>query len=144
MSEQLANDPKNIMLLCDECHRLIDRVNPAKYDTPTLQTMRERSIQEVARILNALQYPEAVPLVILGNITGQPPQFSDRDAEEALWDSKLRASAGRTERILSFGGVQHDPHSVGYWDTAMRLTRSDLIRLQSHLNGNGTYFGAQS
>jgi hypothetical protein len=136
LSAHLADDPRNIMLLCDECHRLIDRVSPKKYDTKTLQEMRERSIQEVTRILDALQYPEAVPLVILGNITGQPPQFSERDAEEALWGSKLRASAGRTERILSFGGVHHDPHSSGYWDTAIRHLRLDLPRLQSYINGS--------
>jgi len=136
LSVLLADDPKNIMLLCDECHRLIDRVIPKKYDAKTLQEMRERNIQEVTRILNSLQYLEAVPLVILGNITGQPPQFSDRDAEEALWGSKLRASAGRTERILSFGGVHHDPHSAGYWDTAIRHLRLDLPRLQSYINGS--------
>jgi SMODS-associated and fused to various effectors sensor domain len=136
LSAHLADDPKNIMLLCDECHRLIDRVSPKKYDAQTLQKMRECSIQEVTRILDALQYPEAVPLVILGNITGQAPQFSDRDAEEALWGSKLRASAGRTERILSFQGVLHDPHSAGYWDAAIRHLRSELPRLQSYINGS--------
>lgn len=135
LSAELADDVTNVMLLCDECHRLVDRVNPGLYTTEKLREMRERSIAEVKRILSALQYPNVEPIAVLGNISGQFPQFSDHDAEEALWSSKLRSGGGRPERFLTLGGLQHDPHSSGYWGSAFLSLKQDLPRLQGLLNG---------
>lgn len=136
LSLKLANDPSNIMLLCDECHRLVDRVNPAKYTTEVLREMRERNIIEVQRLLSALQYEDVETLVVMGNISGQPPLFSMRHAEEALWGSKLRAAEGRPEWFFQGGGHQHDPHSADYWGSLFRTLKLDLPRMQSYLNGN--------
>ncbi|MFZ7320327.1 HNH endonuclease, partial [Comamonas jiangduensis] len=46
-SPQLANDPSNIMLMCDKCHRLIDRVAPKRYSAAYLNEMRQRNVDEV-------------------------------------------------------------------------------------------------
>lgn len=39
-SEKLANEPTNIMLLCDKCHRLIDKIAPNEYGIEHLRKMR--------------------------------------------------------------------------------------------------------
>ena len=80
------------MLMCDECHRLIDKVNPAKYTVEVLRKMREDYIAEVQRLLGNLQHKPAEVVAIIGNIAGQPPQFSIDDAQEALWGRKLRST----------------------------------------------------
>ncbi len=79
-SEALANDPTNIMLLCDKCHRLIDRIAPNDYDAEKLRAMRERNIREVKRLLDCLQLPDAQMVVIGGAIEGQPFIFNSKSS----------------------------------------------------------------
>lgn len=41
-SKDLAKDPDNVMLLCDGCHREIDREHPEKYPEERLRQMKQR------------------------------------------------------------------------------------------------------
>lgn len=134
-SKLLASEPSNFMLLCDECHRLIDKVNPAKYTVEVLRKMREASIDEVRRLLENLRYRSAVVIAIIGNVAGQPPQFSMDDAQEALWTSRLRASNGKPDWYFNQGGQHHDVHSPGYWLSLFQTMKTDLPRIQALLNG---------
>jgi hypothetical protein len=36
------DEPTNIMLLCDKCHRLIDKIEPHNYSVEILRDMREK------------------------------------------------------------------------------------------------------
>ncbi|MEG0590003.1 hypothetical protein, partial [Aurantimicrobium sp.] len=54
LSSQHTDKIDNIMLLCDECHRRIDRVDPDRFTVDVLRRMREDSIREVRRLLNSL------------------------------------------------------------------------------------------
>ncbi len=135
-STLLANDPDNFLLLCDECHRLIDRVDPDTYDEATLQNMRKSNIREVSQLLAALQYPEAQMLVIMSNITGQPSHFDDRDAEGALWTKKLRKGLGEPDRFCQNGFLIHNPHEPVYWESLFTSLRNDIPRLQGILSGS--------
>lgn len=134
-SRLLADNPTNFLLLCDECHRLIDKVAPGIYTTPVLRRMREESIAEVDRLLSALQHQAAEVIAIVGNIAGQPPQFSIRDAQEALWGRKLRTQSNSAKWFFYPGGQHHSPHQADYWPSLFRTMRMDLPRLQGLLNG---------
>lgn len=137
LSAQLADDPDNFLLLCDKCHRLIDKVDPDSYPPDMLQQMRTDSINEVQRLLDTLRYPEVERLYILGNITGQMPQISDRDANSALGKAKLRSSSKTADSAFSFGGAHHAPHDDAYWPTVFKTLQYDLPMFQSKLNGVG-------
>lgn len=134
-SRLLADNPTNFLLLCDECHRLIDKVAPGIYTTPVLRRMREESIAEVDRLLGALQHQAAEVIAIVGNIAGQPPQFSIRDAQEALWGRKLRTQSNSAKWFFYPGGQHHSPHQADYWPSLFRTMKMDLPRLQGLLNG---------
>lgn len=134
-SRLLADKPSNFLLLCDECHRLIDKVAPAIYTTPVLRHMREESIAEVDRLLGVLKHQSADVIAILGNIAGQPPQFSIRDAQEALWGRKLRTQNNTAKWFFYPGGQHHSPHQSDYWPSLFRTLKLDLPRLQGLLNG---------
>lgn len=134
-SRLLADKPSNFLLLCDECHRLIDKVAPAIYTTPVLRLMREESIAEVDRLLESLKHQAADVIAILGNIAGQPPQFSIQDAQEALWGRKLRTQNNSAKWFFYPGGQHHSPHQPDYWPSLFRTLKSDLPRLQGLLNG---------
>lgn len=137
LSAQLADDPDNFLLLCDKCHRLIDKVDPDSYPADMLQQMRTDSISEVRRLLDTLRYPEVERLYILGNITGQMPHISDRDANSALWKAKMRPAVKPIDSVFAFGGAHHAPHDDAYWPTVFKTLQYDLPMFQSKLNGVG-------
>lgn len=135
LSAQLADDPDNFLLLCDKCHRLVDKVDPDTYKEDVLQRMRADSIGRVNRLLRTLRYKEVERLYILGNITGQMPHISDRDADEALWNAKLRASTKDAESVFEFGRAHHSPHDDGYWLAVFKTLAYDVPTLQGRING---------
>lgn len=137
LSAQLADDTDNFLLLCDKCHRLVDKVDPDSYPADMLQKMRTDSINEVRRLLDTLRYPEIERLYILGNITGQMPYISDADAQTGLWKAKLRPSPKPADSTFAFGGAQHAPHDDAYWAAVFTTLKYDLPLFQSKLNGVG-------
>ena len=135
-SPLLANDPSNIMLMCDKCHRLIDRVAPARYDADCLNEMRQRNVDEVCRLLNTLRFPAAQMLVIGGNIEGQSFAFDERIAEEAMWLRNLRTGGTRAEWFARNGAHLGASNSDGYWLSLFQLLKNDRPRLAGLLDGS--------
>ena len=135
LSKLLASEISNFMLLCDECHRLIDKKDPAKYTVEVLRRMREDNIAEVQRLLGSLQHKPVEVIAILGNIAGQPPQFGMDDAHEALWGNGLRSSESKPARYFYPGGANHDVHSAAYWTSLFQQMKFDLPTIQTLLNG---------
>ena len=54
LSGRLADDPENIMLLCDKHHRLVDSIAKADYTAAALSAMRRRFCEEGTKLLDAL------------------------------------------------------------------------------------------
>ena len=54
LSHELADDPANILLLCETHHRLVDKVARADYPAHRLSAMRERFRKEAVSLLDAL------------------------------------------------------------------------------------------
>lgn len=136
-SEALANDPTNIMLLCDKCHRLIDRIAPNDYDAEKLRAMRERNIREVKRLLDCLQLPDAQMVVIGGAIEGQPFIFNSRAAEEAMWLKNMR-SPYHAEYFINNTSYFSASNNPSYWSNAFQLLKTiDIPRIKSFLQGTG-------
>lgn len=138
LSRQLASEPTNFLLLCDECHRLIDKIRPADYSVDMLRKMREASIAEIQRLLGTLQNPAAEVVAIVGNITAQMAQFTIDDAHEALWGVGLRSAQSMPQRYFDPGGLHHDVHAPEYWPSVFRLLRQDVPSLQTLLTGTRT------
>lgn len=135
LSGQRTDDIENIMLLCDECHRRVDREDPERFTVDLLRTMRQDSINEVRRLLDSLKYQKAIPLVIMGNVTAQSPRFIQRHAEEAMWTRKLRMHPRGSEHYFYNGGHLHDPHAPQYWGSLFESLRHDIPLLRKRLNG---------
>jgi hypothetical protein len=97
--------------------------------------MRTNSINNVKRLLGTLRYQAVDRMYVLGNITGQMPHISDRDADAALWNAKLRASSKPAESVFEFGRAHHRAHEDGYWSAVFTTLAYDLPALQGRLNG---------
>lgn len=135
-SPLLADDAENIMLLCDKCHRLIDRVAPAFYTTEKLRAMRARSVADVRRLLDGLQYPPAEPIMLIGNVTGQPHYYMKRNVEDAMLNAGLRPCRDTPEYFCFNGYALHNPHLASYWGSLFETLSTDVPRLKALLNGS--------
>ncbi len=146
LSHALAHDVNNYMLLCDECHRRIDREDPDRFTVDVLRKMRRDSLIEVERLLDSLTYKEAIPIAIMGNIAGQSPQVDWRDVEEGLWTRRLRMAPGHPYTFMENGWAPHDAHSEYYWNMLLHGMGAELPQLRKLLAtnpsapGNGKHF----
>ncbi|AOJ94810.1 hypothetical protein WK22_17605 [Burkholderia multivorans] len=144
LSEQLAESADNVMLLCDKCHRLIDRVSPEEYSVEKLKAMREANIAQVARLFSCLRYPASDMIVIGGNIAGQTAQFDQRRAEDAMRVMKLRPLDPRPHWFAYNGNEQGDGTAIHYWESLFdQLARTEIPLLQARLDGS-THGGARA
>lgn len=133
-SKVLANEVSNIMLLCDKCHRLIDRINPEAYSREILEEMRQRHVAEVKRLLDTLAYPNVQMLVIGGNIAGQNMRFDVKAAEEAMWARALRATPA-AHTFSQNAGFLWNTGTPNYWETLFESLKTEIPALRGLLNG---------
>ncbi|MCU4581181.1 SAVED domain-containing protein [Acinetobacter gyllenbergii] len=137
-SVKLADDPTNIMLLCDKCHRLIDKIAPHDYSEKMLREMREKNVNEVKRLLNCLAFPEADALVIGGKVEGQSFIFNSIDAEEAMWQKEIRNHA-QPQRILQNPDYFCASSNPTYWSNIFQLLKTeDFPFIKKLLNRAGS------
>ena len=142
-SHRLSADPTNFLLLCDACHRLVDRVAPGFYPTDMLQNIRSQSIGNVERILDSLKHKEVQPITILGTIAGQVPRVAPEDIDEALWPQGLRSGSLGLESLFHTSGEIHDPHTSLYWESISSVLPRTLTRLQDYLTGASRQGGSR-
>lgn len=134
-STRLADDPSNFLLLCDACHRLIDRISPSEYPTEKLHAIRDASIAEVSRLLDSLRYREVKPYAILGNLGNQVAYLSPVEAREALWNSKLRCSKDAPETLFQPGNHLYKDQTATYWGALFEKLRQEIPQVQRYING---------
>ncbi len=135
LSAQLVDEPSNIMLMCDRCHRLIDRVAPDSFPATRLQAMRAAHIAEANRLLDGLRFPSAQAVVIGGNITGQYSQFDAAAIEAAMREQKLRP---RGAPQAFFRNAAHMGNNVAphYWTSLFEQMGADVPAFRRFLNGD--------
>lgn len=129
-SHKLSKNIENYLVLCDECHRRIDRTDPRRFSVDVLRKMRESSIAEVARLLSTLQYREAIPIVLMGRVFDQAPHYDQREAEEGMWTRGLRLRPGHPHRFLENGWHLYDPHKPDYWIQLFASIKVELPELR--------------
>lgn len=88
-SHRLSADPENVMLMCDQHHRLIDRIDPDGYSVPVLRDMRREHAEIVRRSLDGLAFPRSKAIAVLGNVAGAWSQASEREIRQAMLDRDL-------------------------------------------------------
>jgi hypothetical protein len=138
-SAKLADDPDNILLLCDKCHRTIDRVESDNYSVDYLNAMRERSVAAVRRLLDTLAYPRARAISLIASITGQVhPPLTRAEMDGALWSRGTRADEKSPQALVSIPRQLPNPHDAAYWPVVMRGLRQSTVELRGALEGTSS------
>ena len=139
-SARLADDPENIMLLCDKCHRLVDKIAPGIYDEVRLRKMRIANIELTNRLLEGLRYPATVPILIGNNITGQNAMFDKTRIRQALLSCKMQPATDE-RRFFNKAGSIEQTGNPNDWAVALREVPDEVRRLRALLSGAGELSG---
>ena len=84
LSKALAKDPKNIMLLCPECHRYIDHEGKDKFTAEMLFEMKQRHEDRIARLTSLGEDLQAHATTYGSKIGSHNPDFSFPQIQDAL------------------------------------------------------------
>jgi hypothetical protein len=133
LSFQLSDDPENIMLMCDEHHRYIDRIAEPEYQAARLNTMRANHVRFVRRQLDALAYPRTQGVAFLGNVASIATAPSERDMHDAMLDQQL-APLSAIEYPLT-GFHRDDRLSTDFWRHLLREHELGITSLVRRFDG---------
>lgn len=117
----LVDKASNIMLLCDECHRLVDRVAVSDYPRAVLKRMREDYIKSATDCLNQLSYNSAPVAEFLWPVgTNHYGVPSPMEIQRCLSPLKIRWN-GKKHAIADKNSNSHDTKTRDFWNTVPRL-----------------------
>ncbi len=77
-SKELAKDPNNLILLCPECHRLIDQEGKDKYTVEILTSMKQAHEDRIWRV-TGIQPEKKSLVVVYGPKIGKDTPFFQKD-----------------------------------------------------------------
>ena len=84
LSKALAKDPKNIMLLCPECHKYRDNEGKDKYTAEMLFDMKKRHEDRIAKLTSLGEDLQAHAVTYGSKIGNHNPDFSFPQIQDAL------------------------------------------------------------
>lgn len=127
LSHQLADNPGNLMLMCDPHHREID--DPAKSDRYTVDVLQEMKRAHEERIERLLEHPAATPAHILriaAAIGDNETAVPIRDCIEAMTPEFTLADRRPIDiKIRDIAQKDSDPN---YYPVAMDALRKKIHR----------------
>lgn len=137
-SQALSDNPENVMLMCDEHHRLIDRIDVEGHTTQHLREMRREHSDMVRRSLDGLAFPRTKAVALLADVANLKTSAGERDIQKAVLQRRLSCLPGvdfimrRTHR--------DDRTTPDFWHYLLHEHEPDLLELRRRL-GNSQPLG---
>lgn len=130
-SHKLSNEPGNIMLMCDEHHRLIDSYSVSEYDEERLLKMRRWHVDRAREYSRGFQYERVHAVKLRADLGVVPTIFRDGDILQALLDRKLTLAEGVSEYLRH--DQREDRRRPEYWENYLHQHEPDIIRFRRDL-----------
>lgn len=127
-SHRLSDCPDNIMLMCDEHHRLIDSFAPQYYTADVLNEMRQSHRDTVRYYLDALAFPHTKAVTLHANLANVPTYFHDSELIEAIVATR-RAMLPGVVHYIRRRSQRDDRHLPGFWHQYLREHESHIRQL---------------
>ena len=137
LSGSLADDPENILLLCDTHHRLVDTVASADYPAAELSAMRRRFCEAATAMLDALALTPTPAFCVAWPVHRQRIALpSSQHVARALRPIGARLD-GQLRTVNENEAVLRSLEGEALWhamSTAVEQTAADIL-LQAHGEG---------
>lgn len=127
-SHRLSDAPDNIMLMCDEHHRLIDSFAPQHYTADVLNEMRQCHRDMVRNYLDSMAFPHTKAVTLHANLANVPTYFHDSELIEAIVATK-RAMLPGVVHYIRRKSQRDDRHLAGFWHQYLREHESHIRQL---------------
>lgn len=136
LSEKLKSDISNLMLMCDEHHRLIDKIDVQGHPVERLRLMKT-SHEARIQLLTSLQEDKKSHVLLYGaNIGEQNASLSWRKAAQAMIPIRCPAEPRAIELSLSNSAVED--HTNEFWDMERRNLQLQFNRrIKPRVAGSG-------
>lgn len=136
-SHRLANNPENIMLMCDGHHRLIDSFAPDEYPAVRLNAMRQSHRDIVRNYLYSLAFPRASAVTLHANLARVPTHFHDSELIDAILATGRAMQPGVIHYIRRTSHLD-DRNTPGFWAQYLREHESHIRHLVTAFNDPGS------
>lgn len=131
LSDELSDEPSNILLLCDKHHRLVDKIAAADYPAHRLSEMRSEFCSVSTRLLDGLSYTPVHAIAVLWPVQRTPiAPPSDLQINQSLakmnWRmfSTLLTPCGDNDGIL----MDSSPDEIyALWPNLIRRAAKNVI-----------------
>lgn len=127
-SHKLSDAPDNIMLMCDEHHRLIDSFAPQHYTADVLNEMRQCHRDMVRNYLDSMAFPHTKAITLHANLANVPTYFHDSELIEAIVATRRSMLPGVVHYIRR-KSQRDDRHLPGFWHQYLREHESHIRQL---------------
>lgn len=133
-SHALSDNPDNVMLMCDEHHRLIDRIDVEGHPAPRLNTMRLEHVDAVRNALDGLAFPRSRAMALIGDIANLATSAAERDMRRAVLQRQLACDA-KVDYVLR-RTHRDDRSQPCFWQTLLHQHEHEILELRRLLQSN--------
>lgn len=141
LSARLSDDPTNVMLLCDKCHRLVDKVACADYPRERLDSMRGHYIHDKNRLLDLLAFNPVNAYSFCWPVNGHPiSPPTPREVSACLATCKLRPG-GELQRIEDSNLGLKDFKDSEFWSVAPTMLKRAHASMVPTAQQSGQSYG---
>jgi len=128
LSAKLENEPDNVMLLCDPCHREIDKENPDKYPADLLRVIKREHEEWVQTVLSSGPDSQSHILQFSATIGENRTAVPVDECTNAMMPQKTPASATPIE--IKVRGTHFADNDPNYWQLEIGNLRHQMVAQQ--------------
>lgn len=125
-SELLAKDIQNLMLLCDECHRRIDREDVEGHSESRLLEMKRKHEERIELLTSLVPNKESEIIVFCANVGEHNPSISFQSACDAILYDYYPAS--KNPIGLGYKNSSLEDNMNEYWIAEVKNLESQVDR----------------
>ena len=115
----------NLMLLCQECHDLVDTKSPDDFSVEKLRKFKKEHEDRIFAMTGIAKDRDTVPLILRGLVRGRPMEVSDAEMQHAVEPDFLK----RRDKIdCDLTGLPDTPDD-GYWPQACKIIDAKIDEL---------------
>lgn len=128
----------NLMLVCHECHRKIDRLKDGgRYDAKLLQAWKADHEQRVGRVTSIAPEKKSHVVIYAANIGNGAVGVNPSEANEALFPRRYPSQENPIHLRMNWEGHDND---AAYWQTEETNLKSVFDRAMKPLLTEGAHF----
>jgi hypothetical protein len=117
------NDPGNLMLLCPECHKLIDD-HPERFTVKTLKEYKRRHEERIAQLTGTKPDYQTTVVILKANIGGHTVDISEGEIQEAIAPHYPDGD----EVVIDLTTIP-DGEDASFWENGERTIQQHVQRL---------------